>query len=343
MKGSRSADMFLLVAVILFAFFVSVQADDHVERDFPVGEFIFHYYANHDLDSTDHSISKLVVVIHGIKRNADTYFTIMENAAHAAGITDTTAIIAPHFEISDSDSKVLIYTKDGWLQGDADTNSHHQYYSFTVIDILLQKARLTFPNLAQIIIAGHSAGGQFVQRYGAMTTVGSTEALHIPVKYLALNPGTYMYLDDQRLSLSAFETINSTCGGDDCNISAADFVPSYWNASCPAYNMGKYGTDNPTGYLASVGVSTVISHFPQRNFTYLLGDLDFLDNADLDTSCEAEAEGWYRKQRGLVWKQYVHLVKKLPSMMQSFAIVPHCGHNDTCMFYSTEFLVELTW
>src|SRR4029078_2911446 len=76
--------------------------------------------------------------------------------------------------------------------------------SFDVMDAILRRLarRDSFPNLRTIIVAGHSAGGQFVPRYQMSTQVHET--LAIPVSYIVANPSSYAYLDPMRPTATAF-------------------------------------------------------------------------------------------------------------------------------------------
>ena len=54
-----------------------------------------------------------------------------------------------------------------------------------------------YPNLREVTIAGHSAGGQFVQRYAAGTRIEqqpAIAALGLRFRYVVANPSSYMYL-----------------------------------------------------------------------------------------------------------------------------------------------------
>lgn len=67
--------------------------------------------------------------------------------------------------------------------------------SFDVMDEFLRAAVVKFPNLEDIVIIGHSAGGQFVHRYVWMN-VGVHEQLEasgIHIRYVPTNPGGYAF------------------------------------------------------------------------------------------------------------------------------------------------------
>ncbi|RUS13664.1 hypothetical protein BC937DRAFT_94965 [Endogone sp. FLAS-F59071] len=62
------------------------------------GNLQFLYYTSYSLNATNPSITKLVIVVHGIERNAIDYFNIVQSIANSASIISTTAIVAPYFE-----------------------------------------------------------------------------------------------------------------------------------------------------------------------------------------------------------------------------------------------------
>ena len=89
-------------------------------------------------------------------------------------------------------------------------------------------AATAFPNLASVTLVGHSAGAQSLQRYAG------ANKLSMPVKYILANAGTYMYLTDERVGMSALSKLNSTCppaqGTATCSLTAGDFSQP-WDGS----------------------------------------------------------------------------------------------------------------
>jgi len=72
--------------------------------------------------------------------------------------------------------------------------------SFDVMDEFLRAAVVKFPNLEEVVLIGHSAGGQFVHRYAWMG-VGvheQLEAAGIRIRYVPTNPGSYAFPIPQR-------------------------------------------------------------------------------------------------------------------------------------------------
>merc|ERR1719498_239906 len=142
------------------------------------------------------NIELAVIVHHGSARNADEYFCYMQNGVAAAGIADTTLVLAPQiFEAGDQglDESVHIW----WDAAHDDDGSHNWKWggnsttklgasisSFETLDemvsTLLRKS--LYPNLKKIVFAGHSAGGQIIQRYALFNRI-DRPGMNIPFEY----------------------------------------------------------------------------------------------------------------------------------------------------------------
>ena len=144
------------------------------------------YYSNLLLDAPHPEVTRAVVVIHGTLRNAvDYYRAMVEAAAKAPGADSTTLIIAPQF-LTEPDvaadtlpGSYLYWAYMGWRSGDPSlsTTAHPRpgsISSFAVIDTILFRLAQFNPNLTPLVVAGHSAGGQFVNRYAAGTRIHDT-------------------------------------------------------------------------------------------------------------------------------------------------------------------------
>src|SRR4029079_4744258 len=79
---------------------------------------------------------------------------------------------------------------DSWRSGGV-SPTNRDLTSFDFVDEILRRLadRKTFPNLSAIVVAGHSAGGQFVARYEMANKVHDT--LGVPVSYVVANPSSY--------------------------------------------------------------------------------------------------------------------------------------------------------
>ena len=90
-------------------------------------------------------------------------------AAFLAGAVEDTIVIAPRIiacaDKPEVNEVVWSCGGDSWRSGGA-ASSHPELSSFDLADQILRKLanKSTFPNMKAIVVAGHSAGGQFVTR-----------------------------------------------------------------------------------------------------------------------------------------------------------------------------------
>jgi hypothetical protein len=183
--------------------------------------------------------------------------------------------------------------------------------SYDFADAILRKVarKEIFPNLKIIVVAGHSAGGQFVTRYEMANQIHDT--LGVPVTYVVSNPSSYAYPDPAR----------PAAGSEFRNFSDA--------RNCTTYDRWPYGLQNRTGYAAQLSDDQLRKQLAARPVTYLLGEIDILPLGGFDDSCPAMAQGPTRLARGQAFGAYVN--QKYGAHHHT-AVVPLCGHNARCMF-----------
>src|SRR5262249_30759927 len=151
----------------------------------------------------------------------------------------------------------VLYWNSPWRDGarSSSTSAHpraDRVSSYTVLDALLSAIADSgnFPNLNTVVVSGHSAGGQLTQRYAAANTgeADLTGDLGLAVRYVPMNPSSYLYLDGRRWDPDA----------------GAFTVPT----GVPGYNNYPYGLDNiltpEYAYVASVGPDTIRAQYAQR-------------------------------------------------------------------------------
>ena len=82
---------------------------------------------SHPLDVQNEKIERIVIVVHGVLRNADEYYPHMMEAVKVAGVETNTLVIAPQFLLEedvatfDLADDVLFWggeTGEGWKKGD---------------------------------------------------------------------------------------------------------------------------------------------------------------------------------------------------------------------------------
>lgn len=164
---------------------------------------------------------------------------------------DSVAICAPYFPTGSdknvgypwtdglpagrgSTSSALVWQGTGWADGN---NNQYPYYgknisSYEALDQLIKyfDDRAIFPDMKQIVVAGHSLGAQTVHRYVAVGNALNTAS---PVSYYIGNPNSYLWLSiDRPLDTSSCPTYDDWRDGLS-NYSASN---SYANA---LFEMGR--------------------------------------------------------------------------------------------------------
>lgn len=277
---------------------------------------VFPLYVSRDWSKPQPDITRAVLVLHGVLRNADVYYRTALTAQAAAGDAGRTSLmIAPQFlaardmEPNHVPRNTLYWRSDDWEAGD-DAQGPSPISSYAALDAILVRLadRKLFPALTQVVVAGHSGGGQVVQRYAiagqgedALARVG------VAVRYVVANPSSYAYFSPDRPQPTG---------------------------SCPGFNAWKYGMEHLPPFLAGRSAAVLEQRYVSRRVIYLLGTADTNPNhTALDKSCMGEAQGPFRYARG---KSYVATMRArdggTPNHLQWD--VPGVGHDGDKMFTS---------
>jgi alpha/beta hydrolase family protein len=279
-------------------------------------------YRTYPLDQRNDRIVRALVMVHGAGRDADNYFRSALAAAFLAGALDDTAVVAPRFASNERGCQDALAANevswpcsgDSWRSGGA-ANKDGTLTSYDFADAILRKLanKATFPNLKTIVVAGHSAGGQFVNRYEMANQIH--DAIGVPITYVVANPSSYAYLDATRPSAGAAGATEFRAFGDGRN--------------CTTYDKWPYGLQARTGYASRLSDDQLKKQLLARPTYYLVGEYDTLPLAGFDASCPAMAQGANRFARGQAFGKYVN--EKLGGHHTTMTI-PLCGHNARCMF-----------
>ncbi|MGB3434620.1 MAG: hypothetical protein WBB14_22320 [Achromobacter sp.] len=288
-------------------------------------------YANRDLARDDlRNIKQVVVVIHGVKRDADRYYeSVAALLARNPERARDTLILAPRFSsaIDSGFGGMAAWRKASWEDGEDSvqaTGRPAPVSSFQVLDDLLRSLddRKRLASLAGIVLAGHSAGGQLVQRYAVLNNIdGPLRRDGLALRYVIANPSSYLYLSNERPRPDG-----------------KGYAP-YERGICPTYNQYKYGPDKLPAYSRETDESKLFVRYAARDVTYLLGGAD--NNPEdrlLDKTCGAEAQGATRLARGTGYAQYEHILaargaKPVTLHRRAFEVTG-IGHNSKNMFGS---------
>src|SRR5438067_4038243 len=153
-------------------------------------------YASYPLDVSNAAITRALVMVHGAGRNANHYFETSTAAAFLAGALGNTIIIAPRFAAANDTvaANELKWPEGGnsW-RGGGMSPSNPTISSFDFVDDIVRRLadKKTFPNLAKIVVAGHSAGGQFATRYAMANKVHRMPG--VSISYVVANPSSYAW------------------------------------------------------------------------------------------------------------------------------------------------------
>ena len=292
--------------------------------DFPV-------YANHDLSGDLRGIRQVVFIFHGLQRNGDHYFDAGQKLLAASGRDPAEVLLlAPNYPgVPDRDKGfdgMPVWGTTDWAAGLDARGVGFDLSSFAVIDDLMgwltDRARM--PELGTIIVAGHSAGGQLVQRYAALNRVDEgIRTSGMDVRYVVANPSSYLYFNALR--------------------PAGDRFADYDRALCPGYDDYRYGMQHMIPYAAGTNGQTLFKRYAYRAVTYLLGTADNDPNHRvIDKSCPAQAQGATRLARGRAYVRYERLLAGKAARIHHLAYeVNGVGHDQAGMFGSTCGLMAL--
>jgi len=295
-------------------------------------------YRTYPLDKRNDAITRVLVSVHGAARDADNYFRSTIAAGFLADGLENTLIIAPRLASSDGAGcrdilapNEISWNCNSWRSG-GPANSNPGVTSFDFLDEILRRVarKDVFPNLKAIVVVGHSAGGQVVNRYEMTNQV--QDKLGVPVTYVVANPSSYAYPDSVRPTEAAYAiTANPPGYIPEVAPNESLFRPFRDARNCTTYDQWPYGLRNHTGYSAKQNDAQIRQQLASRPTTYLLGQLDILPLAGFDGSCAAMAQGPTRLARG---EAFARLVNEKLGAHHVVTIVPLCGHNARCMYTS---------
>ncbi len=276
-RGARAANLMAGLLLSWVGFFASAQhaypaplrpvkvvSRTWMPVDTPKGTMQFPLYLSTDWTVPQLRIERAVIVIHGKLRNANVYFHTALKARDAAGADpSTTLLIAPQFlatldtQLHDEPPDLLRWKDDAWMGGD-NAEGDANVSSYAVLDAIVARLadRRQFPNLRYVTFAGHSGGGQVVQRYAV--AAHETQALAdegIDVRYVVSSPSSYAYFDKERPDASG--------------------APAPFDAArCPGFDAWKYGMDNRPAYVADRTPAQLEAAYVKRRIDYLVGGDD---------------------------------------------------------------------
>jgi hypothetical protein len=253
-------------------------------------------HASRPLGTPHPQVSHLLIVVHGALRNSADYLGHAVRAAELAGAAERTLAVAPQFlaDVDGQSGRVLSWDVEGWKGGEP-ALSPAPVSSFTAMDCLL--GRLAGA-ARTVVIAGHSAGGQFVNRYAIVGRLPG----ELAVRFVISNPSSYLYFSPERPVL----------------------VPDPSQV-----NRWRYGFEDPPGYVDR-SPQEYLRRYLGRDVSIVLGAQDRDPAAVLlEVSPPAMAQGPNRLDRGIHYHRHVRQMARRAGLPARHRLItlPGVGHD----------------
>ncbi|RYO92500.1 hypothetical protein DL763_004629 [Monosporascus cannonballus] len=288
-------------------------------------------------------IKRLIIVAHGARRDPHDYHNQMVYALslvdHPDINLDTVAIVSPYFPMDldlgvgfpdpndpEVASRALAWFFDRWVGG-----ANNQYpksatvvSSYDVFDQIIQwyGDKTRFPNLSQIVIAGHSMGAMLIQRYAAMAKSPEQLGVDTPITYYVGNPNSVLWFDKSR----PMSTGNCSEVWDNWR----EGLSNYMN-----YDVEHSGEMTYNVELAQAGPEAILANYNNRSIAYGRATRDRGDFKDI-YDCAVYTTGKDRSER------FFQFLKKFPATCADPQPGAGChtldivvsGHSSETMFQS---------
>ena len=289
--------------------------------------YTLRYASNHPIAEPNKKIKQLIIYIHGARRNGLDYYEWGEAAVTAENKDESTLFISPQFtslkdlEDHNHNENHLFWANNNWRIGDESVSSKKRkmgeaFSSFSLVDSIIARVcdPKLFPKLKKVIVIGHSAGGQFVQRYAGMAPI----LRGYKFRFIVMNPSSYLYFDERR----PIKT------GDKLTFSKPD------STGCGDYNEYPKGFEKLNPYAAKIGAETIKQQFLTRDIVFVLGGSDVdMNDPSMDKTCSGNMQGRFRLERGQFYYEYLQLFSK-KGKIHKVDVVPNVAHSGEKMVAS---------
>jgi hypothetical protein len=291
--------------------------------------------SNRPLNGNYAGITRAVVAIHDFSRDANGMVAML--AALAGNGNANLIIVAPQFPLESDISRYAEHLSDGgrgllrwslaspvggWESGGESVAVPPQrsVSSFTALDelLLFLGEKKIFPDLKDIVIAGHGMGADFVLRYAALGKAPDLlDENGISVRFVAADAASYLYFTPLRPAM-----------GEKLSFITPD------TAKCPDYDAYKYGLSNLNDYGRRTGTDAIRLRYVTRRVIYLAGEKVAGDERFPDMNCAALLEGPDRLARAMNYDVYLSMIFGDAVRLHEFATVPAAGYDAAAIFGS---------
>ena len=282
------------------------------------------YDSSHDLFTPNTSIHRVLFIIHSSSYNPNDYFvTGSEMIKKKPQEKERTMIIAPLFAEAiqlptDSGADFLYWKiRPFWGTSQGFSNNRDVTISaFDVMDMMLKNMveSKKFPTLREIVILGHSAGGQMVNRYAAGNAFEERTAAPkgITLKYVVTAPSSYIYFSKDRPVKGSLTTFA---------------IPTETDAG---YNNWGWGMESLYSYHRRNNITAewMIQQYPKKKVLYLVGSNDNNSKDEsLGNGPGSVLQGAHRLARGKLYYNYLrYYFGDEIKGQQYFRVIKGMGH-----------------
>jgi hypothetical protein len=291
-------------------------------------------YRTLPLQDTHECITRAIVYVHGTSRQPWLGFASLINSAIRNGELGNTIIIAPWFQEPEDDPEGLYWVDDWAVGGGAGQFPLVGVSSFEVMDAILEDLADAndFPNLNEIILTGHSGGGQFTQRYAAGGLGPNELPSNISMRFMPANPGSYML----------FEPLEEWGIFD---------VNEFFGYRYGLFDRNAYMERLTTSEAYYPSSNPLVQQYLDREVTLLIGSADVCNcdgeypggyacnNSNLPCEDAAQAQGAHRLERAYTFfdqleSHYDHNTElvEIPNVGHSSNDIYSCGDAPLIMF-----------
>ena len=283
------------------------------------------YCRNRALSSYNDDVTRAVIAMPGSSLKAKSFYERSLLPNFSANELRYTNILVPQFlEDKSSNPTVLsglglsnkyLYWSTGWRQCHRARNLNRES-SCGKIDFIVRKLIQYNPNLKHITLIGHSAGGQFVNRYASASNVEQyAKSMGVTMSYAVSSANSTVYLDSSRPN-----TIGQSCSS--------------------TYNKWKYGLQSRNTYASEFSRATMIDRLLKRNVYYFVGE----DDVHTPGDCRVQAQGDHHVDRMKNYKKHLKSVcmnrysssaycnDRPFAQSRNFKVIKNIGHNSRLLF-----------
>lgn len=284
----------------------------------------FYYYCDVDIHEPQdiEPYKNLLIFVHGARLDGAKHFSDAIDAINQTGLATSTIVLAPQYEMTNSRNNYY-WTKYSWKDGKKSINAVPKISSYAIFDSLLINHVLESYNQIQtIVLAGHSAGAQFVYRYAVLSQL--PDSISQEVNYLPLNPSSVSYMGPERWNKDK------------------DRFEIPLNApSCSGYDEWIYGLSNisTSDYNRHLTASQIRETFPWRNVTIGTGTEDLVGQGE-STDCEDMYQGLHRHERA--HNVFNYMKAFYPGTLHQIIDVQGVSHHGQDMINSPEIVSYLS-